>query len=140
MSVFFCASGNPRVQNGISVSEMKPTGMQSLIDQCQRGNAFAQRRLYDQYVHRLYRVCLRYVRHEPEAEEVLMTAFLKIFRHLSGFTYRDDNGFEAWMRRIVVNEALLHLRQSRTLPPFKEDEPAVEPAAPGHERTTRQSS
>ncbi|ARK10359.1 RNA polymerase sigma factor [Fibrivirga algicola] len=105
--------------------------LKQLIDQCQRGNAFAQRRLYDQYVNRLHRVSLRYVRAEPDAEEVLMTAFLKIFRSLSDFVYRDDNGFEAWMRRIVVNEALLHLRSNRTLPLFQKDELTVEPVADG---------
>jgi RNA polymerase sigma factor (sigma-70 family) len=95
--------------------------MHQLIEQCQRGNAFAQRRLYDQYVHRFFRVCLRYVGHEPDAEEVLMNAFLKIFRCIGTFIYRDQNGFEAWMRRIVVNECLLHLRNRRTLPVFSVD-------------------
>lgn len=102
--------------------------LSQLIEQCQRGNAFAQRRLYDQYVSRLFRVSLRYVQHEPEAEEVLMNAFLKIFRSLSTFVYRDDNGVEAWLRRIVVNEALLHLRANRVLPLFQDDEVATEPA------------
>ncbi len=98
--------------------------LQSLIDQCQRGNAFAQRRLYDQYVHGLHRVSVRYVRHEPDAEEVLMNAFLKIFRGLASFTYRDEAGVEAWMRRIVVTEALLHLRTGRALPLFQDDDRA----------------
>ena len=101
--------------------------LDQLIDQCQRGNAFAQRRLYDQYANRLYRVSLRYVHHEADAEDVLMTAFLKIFRNLPGFTYRDDAGLDAWLRRIVVNEALLHLRASRTLPVFRDDDDAPEP-------------
>lgn len=105
--------------------------LKPLIEQCQRGNAFAQRRLYDQYVNRLHRVSLRYVKAEPEAEEVLMTAFLKIFRSLPEFVYRDDAGFEAWMRRIVVNEALLHLRSNRILPQFQHDEPIVEPVDAG---------
>ena len=105
--------------------------LRQLIDQCQRGNAFAQRRLYDQYVYRFHRVCLRYLRYEPDAEEVLMAAFLAIFRNLGTFSYRDDNGFEAWMRRIVVNEALLRLRANRTLPVFHPDEPAAEPVATG---------
>ena len=93
--------------------------MQQLVEQCQRGNAFAQKRLFDQYVNRLFRVSLRYVRNEPEAEEVLMTSFLKAFRSIGNFTYRDDNGLEAWLRRIVVNEALQHLRANRSLPLFQ---------------------
>ena len=101
--------------------------LRPLIEQCQRGNAFAQRRLYDQYVNRLHRVSLRYVKEETDAEDLLMTAFLKIFRNLPSFTYRDDAGVEAWMRRIVVNEALLHLRSERTIPQFQKDKLTVEP-------------
>ena len=95
-----------------------------LVEQCQQGNAFAQKRLFDQYVNRLFRVSLRYVRSEPEAEEVLMNGFLKAFRAIGDFTYRDDNGLEAWFRRIVVNEALQHLRANRHLPLFQADEDA----------------
>lgn len=97
---------------------------QQLVEQCQRGNAFAQKRLFDQYANRLFRVSLRYVRHEPEAEEVLMNGFLKAFGAIGGFTYRDDNGLEAWLRRIVVNEALQHLRANRSLPLFHTDDVA----------------
>lgn len=95
-----------------------------LVEQCQRGNAFAQKRLFDQYANRLFRVSLRYVRNEPEAEEVLMSAFLNVFRGIDKFLYRDDNGLEAWLRRIVVNEALQHLRANRHLPLFQADDEA----------------
>lgn len=98
--------------------------MQQLVEQCQRGNAFAQKRLFDQYANRLFRVSLRYVSHEPEAEEVLMNGFLKAFRAIGDFTYRDDNGLEAWLRRIVVNEALQHLRATRRLPVFQANDSA----------------
>lgn len=101
-----------------------------LVEQCQRGNAFAQKRLFDQYANRLFRVSLRYVRNEPEAEEVLMNGFLKAFRAIGDFTYRDDNGLEAWLRRIVVNEALQHLRANRHLPIFQADDDAVEQLDP----------
>jgi RNA polymerase sigma factor (sigma-70 family) len=122
---FFCASGNPFAKPGISVIENEPpvTIMsQQLVEQCQKGNAFAQKRLFDQFVNRLFRVSLRYVRNESDAEEVLMNGFLKAFRSIGGFTYRDDNGLEAWLRRIVVNEALQHLRANRNLPLFQADE------------------
>lgn len=100
---------------------------QQLVEQCQRGNAFAQKRLFDQYANRLFRVSLRYVSHEPEAEEVLMNGFLKVFRAIGDFTYRDDNGLEAWLRRIVVNEALQHLRANRSLPVFQAGDVDIQP-------------
>lgn len=97
---------------------------QQLVEQCQRGNAFAQKRLFDQYANRLFRVSLRYVRNESDAEEVLMNGLLKAFRAIGDFTYRDDNGLEAWLRRIVVNEALQHLRANRSLPLFQANKTA----------------
>ncbi|GAA4399398.1 sigma-70 family RNA polymerase sigma factor [Nibrella viscosa] len=101
---------------------------QQLIEQCRRGNAFAQKRLFDRYANRLYRVCLRYVRHEPEAEEVLMNGFLNAFRAIGDFSYRDEAGLEAWLRRIMVNAALQHLRANRSLPAFHTEEAmATEP-------------
>jgi RNA polymerase sigma factor (sigma-70 family) len=99
-----------------------------LIEQCQRGNAFAQKRLFERYANRMYRVCLRYVRNEQEAEEVLMTGFLKVFRSLSHFQDRHENSLEAWIRRIMVNEALQHLRATRSLPTlYAEETMSLEP-------------
>ncbi|KAB7728442.1 sigma-70 family RNA polymerase sigma factor [Rudanella paleaurantiibacter] len=97
--------------------------LQQLIEQCQLGNGFAQRRLYDQYANRLFRIGLRYVRHDADAEEVLMNAFLKIFRSLHGFVYRDDKALEAWMKRVVTNEALQFLRAKQVLPLLTEVDP-----------------
>ena len=96
--------------------------LKQLVEQCQQGNAFAQKRLFDLYANRLFRVSLRYVRLETEAEEVLMNGFLKAFRGIGTFSYRDDNGLEAWLRRIVVNEALQHLRTNRHLLIFQADD------------------
>lgn len=104
--------------------------LQQLVEQCQGGNAFAQKRLFDQFANRLFRVSLRYVRREPEAEEVLMSGFLKAFRAIDDFTYRDDSGLYAWLRHIVVNEALQHLRANRRLPLFVTDDGADVEADP----------
>ena len=87
--------------------------MQEIVRQCQRENPFAQKRLYDHYANRLYRLCRRYVPNSLETEEVLMNGFLKIFRAIIHFEYRSDNQLEAWMKRIVVNEALMYLRKTR---------------------------
>jgi len=84
-----------------------------IVRQCQRENPFAQKRLYDRYANRLYRLCRRYVRNPLETEEVLMNGFLKIFKAIVAFEYRSDDELEVWMKRIVVNEALMHLRKTR---------------------------
>lgn len=83
---------------------------------CQDNNRFAQNRLYEAFAARMFRVCMRYLRHEQDAEEILMNGFLKFFKGLAQFEYRDDDGLEAWLKRIMVNEALMHLRQQKNVP------------------------
>ncbi|MPR34031.1 RNA polymerase sigma factor [Salmonirosea aquatica] len=88
--------------------------MKEIVRQCQRENPFAQKRLYDHYAHRLYRLCCRYVPNPLETEEVLMNGFLKIFRAIVDFEYRSPDELEVWLKRIVVNEALMHLRKTKS--------------------------
>ncbi len=84
-----------------------------IVRQCQRDNPFAQKRLYDHFANRLFRLCRRYVKNPLETEEVLMNGFLKIFGSIKTFEYRSDTELEVWMKRIVVNEALMHLRKTK---------------------------
>jgi RNA polymerase sigma factor (sigma-70 family) len=89
---------------------------QNVVEMCKQGNRFAQNRLYDNFAKKLYRVALRYVPQPQEAEEVLMNGFLKFFKGLDQFEYRDDNSLEVWLKRIVANEALMVLRKQKSLP------------------------
>ena len=84
---------------------------QQLIRGCQAGDGRAQRTLYERFADRMFRVCFRYVRDELHAEDVLLKGFLKVFQHVGTFDYRSEPGLEAWIRRIMVNEALMLLRQ-----------------------------
>jgi RNA polymerase sigma-70 factor (ECF subfamily) len=48
-----------------------------------------------------------------EAEDVLVTAFMKVFDKIDQF--KSEGSFEGWIRRIVVNESLTHLRRNRSM-------------------------
>lgn len=100
--------------------------LQEIVRQCQRENPFAQRRLYDHFANCLYRLCRRYVGNPLETEEVLMNAFLKIFRSVGSFEYRSDDELEVWMKRIAVNECLMHLRRTKTTEWLWDDTPPEE--------------
>ncbi len=84
-----------------------------LIKSCRQGDRNAQRDLYDFYSAKMYAVCYRYVKNSMEAEDVMVTAFMKVFDHLGQF--KGEGSFEGWIRRIMVNEALTHLRKSRNM-------------------------
>ncbi len=86
-----------------------------LIEACKREESFAQRLLYDQYVDRMYTLCLRYIPHVADAEEALSDAFFKCFKHIGGFTYSGEGSLRAWLSRITVNECLMFLRKKKQL-------------------------
>lgn len=48
-----------------------------------------------------------------EAEDVLVMAFTKILNKID--QYKGEGSFEGWMKRIVINEALVLLRNQRSM-------------------------
>jgi len=83
---------------------------QALIDRCLKGNAKAQRRLFEKYAPKMMAICMRYMHNEQEAKDVLQEGFIKVYQNLT--TYQMNGSFEGWIRRIVVNTALDHLRKN----------------------------
>ncbi len=59
--------------------------------------------------------CYRYVKNRDDAEEIVTDGFVKVFENMHSFEYRDDKSFEAWIKKIMINEALLFLRKKRQL-------------------------
>ena len=84
-----------------------------LIQGCLRRERNAQKLLYDTYSSKMYGLCYRYVKDSMEAEDVLVTSFMKVFQKIDQF--KNQGSFEGWIRRIVVNEALTCLRRKRTM-------------------------
>lgn len=82
-----------------------------LVEACRRGERKAQYELYRLYSKAMYNVCYRILNHPAEAEDVLQEAFLDAFQHLGDF--RQTSTFGAWLKQIVVNRAINHLRQRR---------------------------
>lgn len=86
---------------------------EELIKGCLRRERGAQQQLFDLFSSKMYALCYRYVRHSMEAEDILVTAFTKVFERIEQF--KGEGSFEGWIRRIMVNESLTYLRRSRTM-------------------------
>lgn len=80
-----------------------------LIAACKKGNRKAEKLLWEQYSPLMFGVCRRYVKTLEDAEDILVEAFTKVFSNLDSF--KGMGSFEGWIRRIVVNEALMFLRK-----------------------------
>lgn len=86
--------------------------MQSLnkiISACKNNDAIAQQYLYDHYKSVLFGIVKRYIKKDDDAEDVFIEGFYKIFSKID--SYQGKGSFEGWMKRIMINEALMHLRK-----------------------------
>lgn len=86
---------------------------EELVKGCLKRDRNAQKQLYDAYSGKMYSICFRYVKNSMEAEDVLVTAFTKIFDKIDQF--KAEGSFEGWIRRIMVNEALSSIRKNKTM-------------------------
>ena len=84
-----------------------------LLLECQRNSRNAQRKVYEKMAGRLYSVCRRYLKNDEDIEEVLADTFYKIFMKIGQLQNPDT--FEAWAKKIAVNECLQKLRSDKTL-------------------------
>ena len=84
-----------------------------LLERLKVQDRAAQKWLYDRYSPLLFAVCRRYVRRHEDAEEALVSGLFKVFSQID--SYAGHGSFEGWMRRIVVNEALMMLRKAQNL-------------------------
>lgn len=84
-----------------------------LIQQLREQDRAAQKWLYDRYSPLMFSVCRRYLRSGEDAEEALVTGFYKVFSQIDHFA--GLGSFEGWIRRIMVNEALMMLRKKQPI-------------------------
>lgn len=83
-----------------------------LINGCIRNDRRAQELLYKQFYDAMAAICMRYTQNENDAVEVLNNGFLKVFKHIQQFD-QQKAGLYTWIRKIMVNTAIDHIRQHR---------------------------
>jgi RNA polymerase sigma factor (sigma-70 family) len=82
--------------------------LQELIRGCLIKNRSCQQKIYNIYSPAMMALCLRYSKNREEAEEVLQDGFLQVYKCISQFN--DKGSFEGWVRKIMVNSALMRFR------------------------------
>ncbi|HET9818676.1 MAG TPA: sigma-70 family RNA polymerase sigma factor [Rhodanobacteraceae bacterium] len=82
-----------------------------LVIRLQRGDLAAFESVYRQFERAAWTLALRLTGRADVAQEVMQDALLKSFERAR--QYRGDAPFAAWLRKLVVNEALMQLRHDR---------------------------
>jgi len=82
-----------------------------LVQECLRGNARAQKALFDKFAPKMLAVCARYMKDQAETEDVFQIGMVKVFNKLADF--KAEGPLEGWIRRIMVNSCLDQLRKNQ---------------------------
>jgi RNA polymerase sigma factor (sigma-70 family) len=86
---------------------------QQVIEACKLRDSKAQKLVYERFAPTMLGVCMRYTKTREETEDILQEGFLTVFTKIDQFA--DKGSFEGWMRRIMVNAALMHFRKFSTI-------------------------
>ena len=90
-----------------------------------QNNRQAQQCIYSKYSPKMLSVCRQYIKDLHLAEDVMITAFMKVFVNLGRF--ENKGSFEGWIRRIMVNECISFIRVQKKVH-FIEDAAGFEEA------------
>lgn len=71
-------------------------------------NRHAQQKIYSKYSGKMLSVCRQYIKDIQQAEDIMITAFMKVFTSLKNFEHKGS--FEGWIRRIMINECISQIR------------------------------
>jgi RNA polymerase sigma-70 factor, ECF subfamily len=90
-----------------------------LIQLAVDNNRHAQQKIYSKFSGKMLSVCRQYIKDLHQAEDIMITAFMKVFTSLKNFEHKGS--FEGWIRRIMVNECISFIRVQKQVK-FIEDE------------------
>jgi RNA polymerase sigma-70 factor (ECF subfamily) len=100
-----------------------PVDEATLIARMQAGDKSACALCIERYGDRIYRLALRLMKNEADAEDVVQETFISAFKAMESFEGRAQLG--TWLYRIAYNSAMMRLRKSR--PPTLPVEQALRP-------------
>jgi RNA polymerase sigma-70 factor (ECF subfamily) len=102
------------VENDVSLS----------VEELRSGNREAFAKLVELTSAQIYRMALRIVGNEQDAEDVLQETYIKALNALPNFEGRSS--VTTWLHRIAVNEALMFLRKGKAKDVSIDEEPSFD--------------
>ena len=87
------------------------TGQEISLEALQTGDRAEFARLVDAFSTQIYRLGLKMLGDEQDAEDVLQNTFMKALQSIEKFEGRSS--ISTWLYRIAVNEALMSLRRQK---------------------------
>lgn len=100
--------------------------IQDLLEACRLNNRRGQEALYRAFYGFSMTIALRYSRDEHDAADIVTAAFVKVFKYIHRFDGSKGN-LHSWLKRIIVNEGLDHIKSRGRVNENIEIETVAEP-------------
>ncbi|MBC7440779.1 MAG: RNA polymerase sigma factor [Flavobacterium sp.] len=91
-----------------------------LIGLAVENNRHAQQKIYSKFSPKMLGICRQYIKDIHQAEDIMITAFMKVFTNLKNFEHKGS--FEGWIRRIMVNECISFIRVQKKVKFIEEED------------------
>ena len=91
----------------------KSKALEKIIEGCLKNDRKAQKALFDRFSPKMLAICTRYISEKQAAEDVMITGFMKVFEKINQF--RMQGSLEGWIRKLMINEALLYIRANKSV-------------------------
>jgi RNA polymerase sigma-70 factor (ECF subfamily) len=88
----------------INLNQQEKELIELVIDK----NRQAQHQVYTSFAPKMLGVCRQYIKDIHQAEDILLVGFMKVFNNINTFEFKGS--FEGWIRRIMINECVSHIR------------------------------
>lgn len=85
--------------------------LNQIVEGCKAEDRNSQRKLFEMFYGKMKTVAKRYISDNDSAQDVLNVSFFKAFSKIKYF--EQGGSFEGWLRRIVINTSLDHIRKHK---------------------------
>ncbi|MEA1886845.1 MAG: RNA polymerase sigma factor [Bacteroidota bacterium] len=82
---------------------------EEILEGCRKNKRRYQEILYRKYARKMYGICMSYAGNRDMAQDILQDSFIKVFKKIKH--YKSEGSLEGWIRRIIANTAIDHLRK-----------------------------
>jgi len=82
-----------------------------VISEIREGNAKSFKLLYATYAPKFKGIAHRYTNDADRANDMVQESFIKIYKNIN--SYKGDGNFEGWMKRILINNCLNHIKKEK---------------------------
>ncbi len=89
-----------------------------ILSGCRKSDRRSQELLYRHFAKKMYAICLSYAGERPMAQDILQESFIKVFKNIK--QYKNDGSLEGWIRKIVSNTAIDHIRRKKRTDEYNE--------------------